>query len=110
MYEPQVLTLQVKKQVDDGIGGLVETWSNLKQIEGYLDLTMGTDLSTQQNAFTEQSTHLAVIPEYDPDINDDMRLVDDKGRWYSITYVDDPVGVNHHLELYLNSGGDVNVS
>lgn len=108
MYEPQALMLQVKKEVDDGIGGFVETWADLKPIEGYIDLTMGTDLNTQQNAYTEQSTHIAVIPDYDQDINDDMRLVDDKGRWYSITYVDDPVGVHHHLELYLNYGGEVN--
>lgn len=107
MYPPQTLKIQTKTQTPDGIGGLLETWDDYTTVQGYIDLTTGTDLNTMQNAYTEQSTHIAVIPEYTAGINDDMRVVDETGRWYSITYVDDPVGVHHHLELYLNYGGEV---
>lgn len=107
MYSPQKLVLQKKFQADDGIGGLDESWGDYKAFDGYIDLMTGTDLNTQQNAYTEQSTHLAVISDYTPDVSDDMRVVDEAGRWYSITYVDDPVGVHHHLELYLTYGGEI---
>lgn len=108
MYPSQSLMVQRKTQTDDGIGGLIENWADLDSVDGYIDLVTGTDLNTMQNAYTEQSTHVAVIPEYVPWITDDMRIVDENKRWYSITYVDDPVGVHHHLELYLNYGGDLN--
>ncbi|MGO3650955.1 head-tail adaptor protein [Vagococcus sp.] len=107
MHEPQHLKVQLKLQVDDGIGGYIETWNDYKSFEGYIDLLQGTDLNSSQQAFIEESTHIAVVPEYQAGITDDMRLVDESGRWYDITFADDPVGVNHHNELYLKYGGVV---
>lgn len=106
MYSPQTLVLQAKKQKSDGIGGFTETWDDLRAVSGYLDLLQGTDENTIQQAFIEQSTHVAVLPKYEPGITDAMRIVDETGRFYEITYVDDPVGVHHHTELYLKYGGN----
>lgn len=92
--------IQRKAQVDDGIGGFTESWTTFKEVEGYIDLVTGTDLTTAQNAFTEQSTHMLVIPSYTAGITDDMRVIDESGRSYSITYPDDPMGVGHHNEVY----------
>ncbi|MFL2116277.1 head-tail adaptor protein [Marinilactibacillus psychrotolerans] len=92
--------IQHKAQVDDGIGGFKEGWTTFKEVEGYIDLVTGTDLSTAQNAFAEQSTHMLVIPSYTVGITDDMRVIDESGRAYSITYPDDPMGVGHHNEVY----------
>lgn len=105
MYEPQSLIIQHKTQQDDDIGGFKEAWSDLKTVPGYIDLLQGTDENTVQQAFMEQSTHIAVIPEYVPGITDKMRVVDEDRRFYEVTYSDNPVGVGHHLELYLNFGG-----
>ena len=103
--DTQLFMIQTKEQTDDGMGGFKESWIDFKPVSGYLDLTMGTDLNTLQNAYTQQSTHILVIPEYDSEITDDMRVVDGKDQWYSITYADDPVGAHDHLELYLDFGG-----
>ena len=97
--------IQVMTQVDDGIGGYIEGWAPFKTIQGYLDLITGTDLNTLQNAFTEQSTHVLIIPIYTDGITDKMRVVDKNDRYYTVTYVDDPVGVGHHNELYIKFGG-----
>ena len=97
--------IQQVTQVDDGIGGYEEKWAPFKDVFGYIDLLTGTDLNTSQNAITEQSTHVLVIPNYESDITDKMRVVDDNKRYYSITYADDPVGQHHHNELYLTFGG-----
>jgi hypothetical protein len=104
----QEFTIQEKAEVDDGIGGLKLDWGEFESVEGYIDLITGTDQNTVQNAITEQSTHVLIIPNFTPGITDDMRVVDSNSRYYSITYADDPVGQGHHNELYLIYGGVLN--
>lgn len=101
----QTFGIEVMTQVDDGIGGFTENWAPFKTVQGYLDLITGTDLNTLQNAFTEQSTHVLIIPKFTTGITDKMRVVDSQNRYYTITYADDPVGVGHHNELYIKFGG-----
>lgn len=107
MYPPQTFRIQQKIQTDDDIGGFNELWSDFTTLDGYIDLVNGTDINTVQNAYTEQSTHILVIPEYPvaTTITDEMRVIDSVGRFYVVNYVDDPVGVHHHLEIYLTFGG-----
>lgn len=104
----QEFFIQQFTQIDDGIGGSIEEWDDFKTVEGYIDLITGTDLNNVQNAITEQSTHILIIPIYTEGITDDMRVVDKDSRYYSITYSDNPVGLNHHNELYLTFGGVLN--
>lgn len=101
----RTLIVQLKMQLEDGIGGVVETWVNFTTLFGYIDLVTGTNQNSAQNAILEQSTHLVIIPEYTDDPTDQMRIIDTSGRWYAITYVDDPMGVHHHLEIYCRYGG-----
>lgn len=104
----QTFEIEVMAQVDDGIGGFIEDWAPFKTVQGYIDLITGTDLNTLQNAFTEQSTHVLIIPQFTHGITDKMRVVDSQNRNYTITYADDPVGVGHHNELYIKFGGVLN--
>lgn len=103
----QEFKIQVMDQVDNGIGGFNEDWAVFKAVQGYIDLLTGTDLNTLQNAFIEQSTHILIIPEFTPGITDDMRVVDETNRYYTVTYADDPVGQGHHNEIYCKYGGVV---
>lgn len=103
-----VFKIQKAKHVDDGIGGLIEDWQPFKTVEGYLDLITGTDLNTVQNSFTEQSTHMLIIPIYTEGITDDMRVVGKDNRYYTITYSDNPVGADHHNEVYCKYAGVLN--
>lgn len=104
MYPTSSFEIQQVTKESDGIGGYNETWKEFKAVEGYLDLVTGTDLNNTQNAITEDSTHLLIIPDYLPGITDKMRVVAEN-RTYDIDYVDDPVGIHHHIELYLTFGG-----
>uniref|UniRef100_UPI0035A05891 phage head closure protein n=1 Tax=Jeotgalibaca porci TaxID=1868793 RepID=UPI0035A05891 len=104
----QTFEIQIMKQNDDGIGGYTEKWYEFETVKGYIDLLTGTDQNTLQNAFTEQSTHVLIIPQFTTGITDKMRVIDSQNRYYSITYADDPVGVGHHNELYLTFGGVLN--
>jgi hypothetical protein len=112
MYEPQTLTLLDKITTDDGIGGVEEAWEIAGSIVGYIDLLAGTDQAVGQikanNAWVEESTHIAIITDsrgLEP--NDKQGLIDSKGKEYEITYSDDPVGVGHHRELYLRYRGEL---
>lgn len=73
-------------EVPDGLGGLIDRWGAFKTVEGYIDMLTGTDLNTIQNAITEESTHILIIPHFTEGITDDMRVVDKDDRYYSITY------------------------
>lgn len=100
-----VFTIQQRATTDDGIGGKTTTWAHWATVRGYLDLVTGSDENPQQNAFLERSTHVLIIPVFTDGITDKMRVVDSAGRWYHVTYSDDPVGQGHHNEVYLTYGG-----
>lgn len=109
MFEPQDFQIQeIKGQKPDGIGGLVDDWGLFQPVSGYLDLLTGADNTNQQNAFTEDSTHILVVPYFIEGITDKMRVLDSNNRAYAITYSDNPVNINHHTELYLKFEGVLN--
>lgn len=95
------------KKVDNGIGGFVETPIDLFVIQGYLDMLSGNE-GTTFNAFLNESTHV-LLTDYRDDLNTKCVLKDDKGNTFNITFIDDPVGLNDHLEVYLKHVGDGNV-
>lgn len=105
MFGATPFLIKQKTSTPDSIGGSIETWSDVKMIHGYIDMLTGSDQNNAQNAFIEQSTHILIVPTYTDGISDKMRVVDAMGRYYNVTYVDDPVGVKHHLEIYLTYGG-----
>ena len=99
----ETFSIMQKDRVDDGIGGFTTGTSKLKDVNGYIDLINGTDLAIKQNALVQESTHVAILPFFSQGIGitADMELIDDMGKTYVITYVDDPVNAHHHWELYL---------
>lgn len=105
MIGAQSYLIKQKTTSDDGIGGKTFAWSDVTTVNGYVDMLTGTDQNGVQNAFVEQSTHVLIIPIYTDGITDKMRVVDAYGRYYDITFVDDPVGQRHHNEVYLKFGG-----
>lgn len=95
-----------RSDADDGIGGFSSTWTEARTLYGYIDLLTGTDLPTGSldNAFVENSTHVAILPD-GGQVTDEDILEGPDGKKYDVIYVDDPVGVGHHLEVYLRRGG-----
>ncbi|WPC09777.1 phage head closure protein [Globicatella sp. PHS-GS-PNBC-21-1553] len=104
----QTFKAQAGTVTPDGFGGQITVWNDaIYNIKGYLDMLTGSDRNQSENAVTERSTHVLIIPEMRNDLNDKMRIVDSNGRAYLIEYVDDPVGVGHHLEVYLTYDKEV---
>lgn len=106
MFKPQSFEIQEMVTEDDGLGGVVPEWKHYGYYKGYLDLSNGTNQSSVQNAIIEQSTHVLIIPgKFDNKPKDKMRVIDGEGRYYTVNYVDDPLGQGHHLELAMTYGG-----
>lgn len=107
MYPPYDMTVQTNQETDDGIGGITTAWVDGVTLSGYIDMVNGSDLPTgvTGNAFIENSTHVAIIPDGTPgQVTDNDRIIC-RGRVYDVTFVDDPVGIGHHLEVYLRYSG-----
>lgn len=98
----QVFKVQKNSRMPDGEGGFITGWQDIDELQGYLDLVSGSNQNQFiHNAQIEESTHVLIVPIYKDGITDKMRIVDSKNRAYSVTYVDDPVNIGHHLEIYL---------
>lgn len=99
----QSFKVQANDCVPDGEGGFITGWQEVDELQGYLDLVSGSNQNQFiHNAQIEESTHVLIVPSYKEGITDKMRIVDSKNRAYQITYVDDPVGIGHHLEIHLS--------
>lgn len=91
---------------EDKIGGYVEYLMDYGQpIKGYLDLLSGSNRQfNKELGFTEEATHVLIVPQFNVNfLYTSLYNVYDplKNKTYRVTYIDNPVGVNHHLEIYL---------
>lgn len=93
--------------LEDEYGGFSEQSFVKYESDGYLDLVSGTNEHSIHNAKTEESTHILICDWFEDylTINDKDYIVAN-GKKYSITYLDNPMEQNNHLEIYLNYVGD----
>lgn len=107
IYPPQRAVFQFLDNTPDGMGGTNKTKVDRCELYGYLDmLTADNDLAVQK-APIEVSKFVFVVkpqdnstPLIEPKKGDVM--TDHRGRQYEVTFVDDPVGIGHHLKILLD--------
>ena len=95
--------VQSYTETEDGLGGWTETWTTDTTISGVLDLRRG-DTTEVANKQTVNSTHILLTDIHA--INEKQRIVYD-GKAYYVDYVDNPVNIDSHLEIYLRYEGDI---
>lgn len=66
---------------------------------GYMDMLDGSE-STDKLAYLAESTHVILTKDMtvDAEIEDKIEV---NGKNYEVTYVDNPVNIGHHLEIYV---------
>ena len=118
MFTPQSYkVLLAVKGASDGMGGTNEpTVRELEPLIGYLDLLNGdVQPLSKQNAVAENSTHVFVYSKRfgglkDPTavrkallghVNNLYFQHPEYDDLYQVTYIDDVVNINHHLEIFL---------
>lgn len=109
--------LQVSTTKKNEIGEAVKTWHDVPvELTGFLDLQSGDSKYTTANAKMQESTHLFIC-DYLPipatlEVKgktvkvsaENVRMVANSQR-YDVMLIDNPMGLNEHLEIYLKYTG-----
>ena len=101
------MQLQIKTVTKNAIGEQITSWETLQRITGWLDLQAGDSKYTTYDAKIQESTHI-FISDYVPlalgITAETSRAVID-GVTYDIMLIDNPMGMNQQLEIYLKYTG-----
>lgn len=104
--------IQVKSATKNEIGETIETYSTVQALTGFLDLQSGDSKYLTYNAKMQESTHIFIC-DYEPlsaDITAENSRMVISGQRYDIMLLDNPMGLNEHLEIYLKyTGGQCDV-
>lgn len=104
--------LKIENVTTTAIGEKVKGWEDLLTLHGFLDLMNdGKDYATYNKAM-EDSTHVFIC-DYVSIVKSDgkeakateLKATID-GEDYDVTYIDDPMGLHKHLEIFLRRVGD----
>lgn len=100
-------TVQTRETHKNEYGESVQTWVTVQSIDkGYLDM-MGGSANYTYNSKIIESTHVYICDYLDILVSaENGRLIINNGI-YEITYIDNPMGLNYHLEIYLKYIGGV---
>jgi len=103
-----ILQVQSENGVDE-IGNPVISWEEVGSYPGWLDLVSGNSPVQNYNAKISESSHYYITDYYrvlanqDPEV---CRMLID-GKIYDVQWIDDPMGMHEHLEIYLKAVGGV---
>ena len=100
------LILKIKSQTENEIGEKVTAWVDYKTIHGFMDFMSETTGRTNYNSKIVESTHVFVCDYVDIDKSEIELTAFHNNKQYEITYIDDPMGLHYHLEIFLKYIGD----
>jgi len=90
---------EFEKAGEDRLGDPIFEWTEKCRAKGYMDLLSGKEATDDKN-FLAKATHVAIIFDSGKPITNRDRLIHD-GTAYEITYVDNPMGLGSHLEVFV---------
>jgi hypothetical protein len=102
------LTIQVKKATGtNGIGESILTWETKQTLKGWLDYMSGEAKTSTFNAKILEATDVFVADyvALDAEIKPEAARAIRNGEIYEIKYIDNPMGLNRQLEIYLSYTG-----
>lgn len=87
----------------NSLGQIIHDFQETVSFDGWIDFLSGEE-SNNQNAITADSTHVIITFETNLEIaiSDRIRF---KDKDYEVTYVDNPMELNDHLEIFLKAVG-----
>ena len=100
-------TIQLKSAVKNAIGESAPAWEDVQTLVGWLDLMSGDSKYTTYNTKLKESTHVFVgdYQEIDQRVKEDNSRMKINGQIYDITLIDNPMGLNQQIEIYLTYTG-----
>lgn len=95
-------TFLKRSVVTNELGEQVELWNETASHDGWLDMTAGTS-DYQYGRKLENSTHVFICDRFDLQGCSRIRCA---GKLFDIVYVDNPMELGYHLEIYLTYVGE----
>ena len=97
-----MLTFYLFKTIANGeneLGQEIFEHKKVAEFIGYMDMLDGNE-STDKLAYLADSTHIILTKDMtaNAEIEDKIEV---SGKSYEVTYVDNPVNIGHHLEIYV---------
>lgn len=94
-------TLQKRTSVKNALGQGIISYENVDTLTGYLDMATGSANYTSYNAKITESTHVFIADYKDIKVDEEEARMVINGRNYDVKYIDNPMGLNEHLEIFL---------
>lgn len=86
--------------LDDRNNPIME-WAVVHKLAGLMDMITGSDEQTYQNSLIATSQQVLISEDISFEVLSTDRIRNPRtGIEFEITYVDDPMELNHHLEIY----------
>lgn len=102
----KTIQIQTKAVSVNAIGEQVKSWATQLSLTGFLDYTGGDSKYTTYDAKMQESTHIFICDYQDlGSISADNSRVLINSKVYDIMLIDNPMGLNKHLEIYLKFVG-----
>lgn len=100
-------TLQTSDISVNSIGEQVPTWTDVGTLTGWLDLMTGSTGYAAYNAKIQESTHVFLCDYEDlpQGVEAETAHMVIAGKVYDVTYIDNPMELGEHLEIYLKYTG-----
>lgn len=99
-------TLQIKKTEKNEIGESVESYEDYQTLKGFLDFMSGSADTVNYNAKLEETTHVFVCDYVPINLQENECRMMIKNKPYEVTFIDNPMELNQHLEIFLKYVGD----
>ena len=100
------LILKIKSQTKNGIGEKITSWVDYKTIHGFLDFMSESTGRSNFNSKIIESTHVFVCDYVEIDKKTPELKAYCNNQEFDITYIDDPMNLHYHLEIFLRYVGD----
>lgn len=99
--------IQLKGITKNAIGEMVEAWSTAKVLTGFLDYISGESRYETYQAKIQESDHVFICDyvALGAEIKPQNARLMVSGSIYDITIIDNPMGLDRQLEIYLKKVG-----
>lgn len=96
--------IEKKTSAKNELGEVINTFTTLMTVSGFLDYNGGESSENIYNAKVADSTHIFICDYVELPKENQLRMIIN-GEIYEIKLIDNPMGKNYHLEIFLKYVG-----
>ena len=94
-------TIQRKVSTKNKYGEGVLSWEDVVTLTGFLDFSSGGATYTSYNSKITEATHIFMSDYQELGVSEEKARMVINNQVYDVTYIDNPMNLNEHLEIFL---------